>query len=270
LSLRSNTKEDLSSKVVLITGASSGLGEALAHAFCKRGCKVILAARRLEELKRVQSDLLNAKPNYEPVIVKLDLEDFNSIPAIINKILEDHGRIDILVNNGGVSVRGSALATSIEVDIKIMNTNYLGTIALTKAILPSMIKQGEGRIVFISSVQGKFAIPHRSAYSASKHAIQAFTDSLRAEVHRDNVKVTCISPGYIKTSLSKNALTGDGSKHGQMDSTTNNGVEPEVMANDIILALLKKWKGCYFSAKFSSISILFKKFLSFNIFLGDE
>jgi dehydrogenase/reductase SDR family member 7B len=119
-----------------------------------------------------------------------------------------------------------------------MLTNYFGTLALTKALLPSMMERKSGRIVCISSVQGKFAIPHRAAYSASKHAMQAFCDSLRAEMDEHNVKVTLISPGYISTNLSLNALTGSGNSYGKMDDTTAHGADPIEMANDIVRAIL--------------------------------
>ncbi|XP_035793226.1 dehydrogenase/reductase SDR family protein 7-like [Anopheles albimanus] len=230
----------LNGKVVLITGASSGLGEALAHSFYLAGCKVVLAARRKEELERVRKDLLSLHPTvptHPPVILPLDLSDLNSIAGKVQEVLEVHGAIDILVNNGGISVRGDALSTAIDVDIRIMLVNYFGTVALTKACLPSMMARKEGRIVSISSVQGKFAIPHRSAYSASKHALQAFSDSLRAEVAKDNIKVTLVSPGYINTALSLNALTGSGAQYGKMDAAMQSGATAETIATSILRAI---------------------------------
>lgn len=128
--------------------------------------------------------------------------------------LSIHNGIDILINNGGISVRANALDASLDIDLKVMTVNYFGTVALTKSIAKSMIHRGNGHVVFISSVQGKIALPQRSAYSASKHALQAFADSLRAEVAAKGVKVTCISPGYIQTQLSMNALTANGEKYG--------------------------------------------------------
>lgn len=136
------------------------------------------------------------------------------MPDKVDEIEKIFGHIDILINNGGVSVRSDVLSTAMDVDIKVMLVNYFGTVALTKAVLPTMLKRKEGRIVCVSSVQGKFSLPHRSAYSASKHAMQAFCDSLRAEVAEHNVKVLCVSPGYINTALSLNALTGSGRSYG--------------------------------------------------------
>lgn len=154
-------------------------------------------------------------PNtFPPVIVSLDLTDITSLPGKVAEILNIFGHIDILINNGGISVRSDIMSTAMDVDIKVMLVNYFGTVAMTKAVLPSMIERKEGKIVCVSSVQGKFAIPYRSSYTASKHALQAFCDSLRAEMDEHNVSVTVVSPGYINTSLSMNALTGNGKAYG--------------------------------------------------------
>lgn len=235
-------RECLPGKVVLITGASSGLGEALAHTFFLAGCKVVLAARRKDELERVRKDLLalhTTVVTHSPVVVPLDLSDINALPNKVNEILQIHGQIDILINNGGISVRSDCLSTALDVDIKVMLVNYFGSVALSKACLPSMIKRKQGRIVCVSSVQGKFSIPHRSAYGASKHALQAFCDSLRAEMAEHNVRVTLVSPGYINTALSLNALTGTGSQYGRTDSTTASGASPEQVAKLILRAVLR-------------------------------
>lgn len=167
----------------------------------------------------------------------LDLADLNSIPEKIQQILDIYQSIDILVNNGGISVRAEVLKTAIDVDLKVMLVNYLGTVAITKAVLPSMVERKSGHIVCVSSVQGKFAIPQRSAYTASKHALQAFCDSLRAEMDVHNIHVTVISPGYINTALSMNALTGSGQSYGRMDAATETGANPDTMARQIVQAV---------------------------------
>lgn len=237
-------------KVVVITGASSGLGEALAHHFYKVGAKVVLCARRESELERVKNDLMTKYPNnptYPPVIVPLDLSVLNTLQEAVRKILDIFGHIDILINNGGISVRADIISTAMDVDIKVMLVNYFGSVAMTKAVLPSMLKRKSGRIVFVSSVQGKFALPYRSAYSASKHATQAFSDSLRAEVANNGIKVTCISPGYINTSLSLNALTATGEAYGVMDDTTAKGASPDNMAKNIVRSILRDEKDVVFA-----------------------
>lgn len=175
---------------------------------------------------------------HPPIVLSLDLTELNDLTGKVKQVLDIHGHIDILINNGGVSVRSDVVSTQIDVDIKIMLVNYFGTAALTKAVLPSMIERKEGRIVCISSVQGKFAIPQRSAYSASKHALQAFCDSLRAEMDEHNVKVTLVSPGYINTPLSMNALTGNGSTYGKVDPATAAGVDPLKLSQQILESVL--------------------------------
>ncbi|XP_042231858.1 dehydrogenase/reductase SDR family protein 7-like isoform X2 [Homarus americanus] len=228
-------------KVILVTGASSGLGEALAHALYKRGARLILASRNTDKLNELKEILLKTYKTPElhvPTVVKLDLEDLNSIPVVADRILKTHGHIDVLINNAGISFRGAALNTDISVDIKLMVVNYFGQVALTKAILPSMVEKQSGHIVAVGSVQGKLALPYRACYSASKHALQAFFDSLRAEVANSKVRVSVVSPGYISTNLSINAVTGDGSKYGAMDAATASGMTPEKVAEQIVGCLL--------------------------------
>ncbi|KAH8251758.1 hypothetical protein KR038_007309 [Drosophila bunnanda] len=235
-------RNQLPGKVVVITGASSGLGESLAHVFYRAGCKVILAARRTQELERVKKDLLalDVDPAYPPTVLALDLAELNSIPEFVTRVLAVYNQVDILINNGGISVRADVASTAVDVDLKVMVVNYFGSVALTKALLPSMVKRNSGHICFISSVQGKFAIPQRAAYSASKHAMQAFADSLRAEVASQNINVSCVSPGYIRTQLSLNALTGSGSSYGKMDATTAKGMSPDKLAERILQCILRK------------------------------
>nr|CAG4642567.1 EOG090X07KM [Evadne anonyx] len=238
--------EDLSleGKVVVITGASSGLGEALAHIFYKEGCRLVLASRRYSELARVRDALLSScsrKGNVvPPVIIQLDLGEMGKIQDVVNSILRIYGHVDILVNNAGVSYRGEISETAPDVDSRIMNINYLGTVMLTKALLPSMMERKSGRILMIGSLQAKLAIPFRSAYAASKHALQAFSDCLRAEVSCYNIGVTVVNPGYIKTNLSLNALTGTGEQYGQMDKTTETGLDSTVAALKIVAAVRRK------------------------------
>ncbi|XP_069672235.1 dehydrogenase/reductase SDR family protein 7-like [Periplaneta americana] len=235
----------LKEKVVMITGASSGLGESLAHSFYKAGCRVILSARRQNELERVRNDLLAMHvtvPTHPPVILPLDLSDLNSLPERITQALAIFGHIDVLIHNGGISNRGDILSTNVDVAIKVMVVNYFGQMALTKAVLPSMIDRRSGHIVTISSVQGRIAIPYRSAYAASKHALQAFYDTLRAEIAKYNITVSVISPGYIATAMSINALTGSGEQYGAMDESTASGYKPEYVAEKILLAVAESKK----------------------------
>lgn len=225
-------------KVVWITGASSGIGESLAYAFSGEGAKLILSARREDELRRVRANCAGGSETH--LILPLDLTRFDELPSKADDALAHFGRVDILVNNGGVSQRSLAKDTAFEVDQALMNINYLGTVRLTKAVLPSMLERRAGHFVVISSLVGHVGTPLRSAYAASKHALHGFFNSLRAEVWREGVKVTLVCPGYIRTDVSINAFAGDGSKFNQMDKNQERGMKPEECAARILDAVARE------------------------------
>ncbi|CAG9806562.1 unnamed protein product [Chironomus riparius] len=236
-----NLKNCLPNKVVLITGASSGIGEALAHSFYVAGCRLILTARRKDELERVRKDLLeihSTKVTHPPVVITMDLTDIKSLKEKAEQALNIHGQIDIVVNNGGIVYYGEVVNTKHEDVMKVMMTNYFGTVELTKAFLPSMIKKKKGRIVCISSVNGKIATPYAAPYAASKFALQAFCDSLRAEVYDDNLKVTIISPGYVATPILRNGITSTGKLPEKRDPDISDGIRPDDLANGVLRAVL--------------------------------
>ncbi len=223
-------------KTIWITGASSGIGEALALAFAAQGARLVLSARNESELTRVASACM-ATGAAGAEVYPLDLGDTAALTAIAEKVQQEVGSIDILVNNGGVSQRSLALDTQIEVDERLMRVNYLGTVALTKAVLPGMLTRNSGHIVTVTSLTGKFGSPLRSSYAASKHALHGFFDSLRAELAHTPIKVTLICPGFVRTHISINALTADGSPQGTMDEATQNGLAPETLAQQIMQAI---------------------------------
>jgi short-subunit dehydrogenase len=223
-------------KRVWITGASSGIGEALAQAFAAHGAHLILSARNEQELNRVAADCLSA--GAASVLVQaLDLGQHDAIPGIVQKVVQQVGKVDILLNNGGISQRSLAKDTTLDVDKKLMNINFFGTVALTKALLPNMLTHQLGHIVTITSLTGKFGSPMRSAYAASKHALHGFFDSLRAELGNTPIKVTLVCPGFVRTNVSVNALTGDGSKQNKMDDATDHGMQPDRLAQKILRAI---------------------------------
>lgn len=245
-------------KRVWITGASSGIGEALALAFAGRGAHLILSARNEQELHRVAVAATEA--GAATVLVQpLDLAQHDAIPGVVEKVLRQVGKIDILVNNGGISQRALALDTSLEVDKKLMNVNYFGTIALTKAVLPAMLTHQLGHIVTVTSLTGIFGSPYRTSYAAAKHALHGFFDSLRAELGHTPIKVTLICPGFIKTNVSVNALTGDGSSLGVMDDAQAKGMLPEVLAQKILRAIERGTEEAYFGGK-EVLGIYVKRF----------
>jgi short-subunit dehydrogenase len=221
---------------IWITGASSGIGESTAYAFAEKGAFLVLSARNMEALSQVQQNCLQ-KGAAGVEIVRLDLAEHDQLFIIAKQVLDKVQRIDILINNAGISQRSLAKDTQFEVDKFVINVNLLGTIALTKAVLPYMLAQKSGQIVVISSLTGKFATPLRSAYAAAKHGLHGFFDALRAEVYAENIKVLMVCPGFINTNVSINAVVGDGSKQGTMDIATAKGLSPSVVAQKIIKAI---------------------------------
>lgn len=247
---------DFSSKTIWITGASSGIGEALTYEFANLGAKLVISSRRIEELERVKANC----PKPENIkVYPLDLAKHEEIIAISKQILTDVGFIDILVNNGGISQRSLAKNTPLEIDKKIMDINYFGTICLTKEILPSMLKKKQGHIVTVSSLTGKFGAPLRSAYAASKHALHGFFDTLRSEIWQDNIFITLICPGYVHTNVSINALTSSGEAQNSMDPETANGLRPEDLAKSIIKAIKNKKEELIIGGK-ETIGVYLKRF----------
>jgi short-subunit dehydrogenase len=225
-------------KIVWVTGASAGIGEAVAYAFGREGAKLVLSARREDELERVCANCAGGRDAH--LVLPLDLTRFDELPGKAQQALAHFGRVDILVNNGGVSQRSLAKDTAFEVDQALININYLGTVRLTKAVLPSMLERRAGHIVVVSSLVGHVGTPLRSAYAASKHALHGFFNSLRAEVWRENIKVTLVCPGYIRTDVSINAFAGDGSKFNQMDKNQERGMSPEECAARILDAVARE------------------------------
>ena len=169
------------------------------------------------------------------------------------------GSIDVLFNNGGISQRSLVKNTSIEVDKRIMDINYLGTIALTKALLPHFIKKNNGHFVVTSSIVGKIGTPLRSSYSASKHALHGFFDTLRAETWKEKIDVTIICPSYIRTNISINALTANGTAQNIMDDALSNGMEPAYVVEKIIDAIEKKKEEVVIAGK-EKLGVYLKRF----------
>ncbi len=245
-------------KVVWITGASSGIGKALALELSKQEALLILSSRNKNVLKEVQKECMYPDKVH---IIELDLMDYANMEIKVTKALTFFGRIDILVNNGGISQRSLAKETTIEVDKQIMDINYLGTVALTKAVLPHFIKNNSGQFVVTTSIVGKIGTPLRSSYAASKHALHGFFDSLRAEVFEYNITVTLICPGFVTTNISKNALTGDGSPQETMDKATSNGIEPECFAKLMAKAIQNKKEEAYISGAKEKLGVYVKRWI---------
>ncbi len=224
-----------SGKVVWITGASSGIGEALAKEFANAGSRLVLSARSEAGLQRVSDECVSAGIAKDKILIlPLDVSKFDTMPAAKDRVLEHFGRIDLLINNAGVSQRSPCLETDMSVYETMMHVNVLGQIALTKQVLPVMVEQGEGHLAVTASVAGKIGAPIRTGYCAAKHAVMGFFDSLRTEVAHLGIKVTTITPGFIRTNVSINALTGDGSPTGTTDENIAGGMEVEECGRQIM------------------------------------
>jgi len=222
---------DFKERRVWITGASSGIGEALAGAFYRAGAKLILSARREEELKRVQGQC-GGLPNTR--ILPLDVGQAEELPAKAHVALEMFGGIDILILNAGITQRSLTRDTDESVYRRLMEVNFFGPAVLTRAVMPSMLEKHSGHIVVISSVAGKFGVPLRSGYSATKFALHGFYEALRAEESRNGIRVTLVCPGFIRTEISLSALKGDGSKHAKMDPDLARGMPVDRCAAQIL------------------------------------
>lgn len=223
-------------QVVWITGASSGIGEALAYQLAEKGAVLILSARSTHELARVVANCRAELRQYINII-PLDLEKPETLQEAVASAFALRGHIDILINNGGISQRSLAADTSLSVYRKLMEVNYFGTIALTQHLLPHFIERGQGHYATVTSIVGKIGSPYRSGYAASKHALHGYFDSLRAEHHKDNIVVSMVCPGFVNTAISRNALTGDGSPLGQTDRAQAEGMSVEFCAQKIISAI---------------------------------
>jgi dehydrogenase/reductase SDR family member 7B len=229
-------KSYFENKVVWITGASSGIGEALAHAFSKQGAKLILSSRRSEELERVKKTC--EKPE-NVQILPLDLSDIPSLDGKVSDALTCFGNIDIMMHNGGISQRSQVIDTAMSVHRSVMELDYFSYVAITKALLPHFLQRKTGHFVVTSSIMGKIGTPMRSAYAAAKHALHGFFDCLRAEVAAENIRVTILTPGYIRTNISLHALTKDGTGLGIQSENIANGLAPELAAAQILKVVAK-------------------------------
>src|SRR5439155_18080310 len=219
--------------VVWITGASSGIGESLARHFASAGARLILSSRRKEELDRVAKACSGAE---SVVVLPIDLSQPESMNDAALRALQIAGHVDVMVHNAGVSQRSFAADTKYDVDELLIRTNYLGPVALTKALLPSMRARHQGHFIIVSSVLGKFGLPGRSGYSGSKHALHGFFDTLRGELWRDGIRVTLVRPGWVRTNVSIHALTGSGPPNGKMEEGTAGGITADYCAQKIIAA----------------------------------
>lgn len=218
--------------VVWITGASSGIGRALAHEWGERGARLILSGRDLQRLSAVAN-----RTGAETITVPFDVRDSEAMQRGVERALKWAGQVDVLVNNAGISQRSLALETSMEVYRQIIDIDLTSQIELTQLLLPKMVEQGGGKLVFISSIAGKVGVPLRTAYSAAKFGLIGYADALRAEVKQHGIGVHVIAPGSVATDVSKNALGADAKPRGFSDQAIDEGMPASKAAREIVDAV---------------------------------
>ena len=247
-------------KVVWITGASSGLGEAIAIECAKERSKLVLSARREGELDRVKKEGAKFISADNILITPMDVAELSNVNSDVQKVIQKFGRIDILINNAGVVQRSYVIDTPVELERKMFEINYFGAVILSKAVLPFMRKQNSGHILAVSSVMGKMGFPGRSTYSAAKHALYGYFETLRIEEHRNGIRVHMITPGYIKTNVSMNAVTAKGEIYGKMDKGQEQGMDPGVAARKVLRAIRRNKFETFFGGK-ELLAITLKRLL---------
>jgi short-subunit dehydrogenase len=253
---------NLTNKVVWVTGASSGIGEAICYELMKYNCKVVLSARRESELLRVKNEM---KISEEKVLIlPIDLEKSKEVESWTTKVIEKFGGIDVLINNGGISQKSLVEETTEEVERKVMEINYFGNVALAKAVSKIMKQQQSGKIVVTTSILGKFGLSFHSTYAASKHALYGFYESFRLELKENNVSVLLVSPGFINTKAAINSITGDGSISNEDSPAQINGMKTNVFARKLVGAIKNDRNHIYIGSK-ELLSIPFKTFFP-NLF----
>jgi dehydrogenase/reductase SDR family protein 7B len=223
-------------KTLWITGASSGIGEALSILAVRSGARVILSSRNIAKLEKLKQRLEEMSPG-SATVVPMDVTKREEIDKAVETVTKTFERVDILVNNAGISQRSLAIETPVEIDRRIFETDFFGTVTLTKAILPFMVSHGGGRLVAISSMTGLYGFPMRSAYAAAKHALRGFFETLALELWNQNIRVTLVYPGGVRTDVSINSLDKDGNRRRVVDPGQASGMPVETCAKKIIRAI---------------------------------
>ena len=250
-------KRNIHNGVVIITGASSGIGLACANVFYSEGAKLVLAARSEEIIKEL-ADKFNANGEIRAIAVKTDVAIESDCKHLIEKTIEVFGKIDILINNAGVSMRANFFDVKLDVLRRVMDINFWGTVYCTKYAYPHIIA-GKGSIVGISSVAGIHGLPCRTGYSASKYAIQGFLDAIRIETMKKGIQVMTVVPGFISTNIRKTALVADGSAQEESPRDESKMMSPEELARRIVNGIKKNKRqlATSYEGKFTPIVSLF-------------
>jgi len=250
---------DILDKVIWLTGASSGIGEEMAYQLSAKGARLIISARRVEELERVKNACKGVYSD-EIKVLPLDLAKADELPEKAKTAKNFFNGIDILINNGGISQRALVIDTDLSVYRKIMEVDYFAPVQLTKLVLPGMLRRKTGQIVTLTSATGIISTPYRSAYAAAKHALHGFFDALHAEVYDSNLRVTLICPGYIQTNVSFNALTGSGKPQQKHDADILKGMPVKKAVSKMIRAIEKEKEEYCFGGFKEMMGVYLKRF----------
>ncbi len=237
---------DVKNKTVWITGASSGIGQELAKTFSLAGANIILSGRRIDALEQVAKSLKT-----KTKIIPFEVTDYESLVGHVDTAWDWTGRVDILINNAGITQRSLALHTAPQVYTDLINIDLIAPIWLTQLQLPKMVQAGGAHIVAISSVAGRIGAPLRTAYCAAKHGLIGYMDALRAETEvTHNIRVTNVLPGSVATNISRNAMTKDGSKRGKSNENIDNGDDPMDCAAAILEAVKNNTRELLYAGDF--------------------
>jgi short-subunit dehydrogenase len=241
-----------------ITGASSGIGEALASEINSQGHQVILSARSAPKLEALKNTL---KYPDRARVLTFDLADAQGSESVVESAWKLFGSVDVVILNAGLSQRSLAQESTLDVYRKLMDVNYLGNVALSQQLLKKFLARNHGHFVVISSLVGKFGTPYRSGYSASKHALHGYYDSLRAEMMMQNkdIAVSIICPGFVATDISYNALGGSGNATGIYDSANAQGILPHEFARRAYPVIKSKKMEAYIGGK-EVLGVYLKRF----------
>ncbi|XP_061088417.1 dehydrogenase/reductase (SDR family) member 7Cb [Conger conger] len=242
--IRLMSKSMVRNKVVVITDAVSGVGTECAKLFHKGGARLILCGKSWDKLESLSDDLSSASDpsvTFTPKLVLLDFSDIDSMPDVVTEVLECYGCVDVLICNSSLKIKAPVQTLSLEMDKTIMDTNYFGPITLAKGVLQSMISRRTGHLLLVNSIQGKLAVPFRTSYAASKHAVQAFFDCLRAEVEEYGISVSTISHTFI-TAVPQDGVPSPKPKNALLSLFSRHGVYPAELAEEIQCTISRKKK----------------------------
>lgn len=246
----------MNGKTVIITGASSGIGKALAFETAKKGAQIVIAARREDRLIEIKNKL--ESQGHEVLYVKTDVSSETDCKNLIEKTIEKFGKIDILINNAGISMRASFNDLDLNVLRTVMGVNYWGTVYCTKYAMPWLLKS-KGSVVAVSSITGYAGLPGRTGYASSKFAVHGFMESLRMENYKTNLHVMVVAPGFTESEVRMKALTADGSQQGETPKAEDKLMTAEEVAVRIVKAIKKRRNTLVMSFE-GKISVALRKF----------